>query len=141
MLLYQKHLSNPVSHMSSNYSLPPLSFLYSGRIHGLWTSEVGFCAIKLPHYGGKIKQRNVLYTSNFSLHKRHIVFPRRQGVQQVLPSLVSGPSPTKSGYLVSDPSSPIRDCRSRHTHLSQQSVCSLPRELSHRTETCDSEGH
>jgi hypothetical protein len=49
---------------------------------------------------GRKYKRNTLYISIFNSHKWHIIFPRRQGAQQVPPLLVPGPSPTKSGHFV-----------------------------------------
>lgn len=89
--------------------------------------DVGFCEIKLPCCAGD--RRNILYTSIFNSRKRHITFRCRQRAQQVLPSLVSGPSPTKSGYMVNDPCSPTRDGPA--TLTCHGSHCASPRESHH----------
>ena len=123
-----------ISDTSSKYNAFHYHFYMLAGAKGYCSGRRLLCD-KTEVLWGKRNKRNVLYTSIFNSHKRHIIFPCRQGVQQVFPSLVSGPSPTKSGYLVSDPSSPIRDDPATLT------CHSSPWALSHRTETCDSEGH
>jgi hypothetical protein len=108
VLLYRICLSDPVSDIDTNTIHPHViktdhvSFIVSvcWQVSRAMPTDVGFCMTRLPYSGGGGgNKRNALF-SLFNSHKWHVIFPHRQRAQQVTPSLVPSPSPTKYGHCI-----------------------------------------